>query len=99
MQTLNKGFDSLPTLACIVFGCLPINQASGQPSPKVDLAARNIVVESRKLTLAEALGAVSIQTGLNIVADDVPQLAFAEMELRGTAKQALDIIAARFDYT
>lgn len=66
---------------------------------RAELEKKMVTIRGTKLSFADALAQVGKQTGHSVIADDQPHLQSAELDLHGTAVQALDRIADIFDYT
>lgn len=66
---------------------------------RAELENKMVTIRGTKLSFADALAQVGKQTGRSGIADDQPHLQSAELDLHGTAVQALDRIADIFDYT
>jgi len=73
-------------------------QASAETG-RAELEKKSVSVRGAKVSFADALAQVSKQTGRSVIADDQPHLQSAELDLHGTAVQALNRIADVFDYT
>jgi hypothetical protein len=86
-------------LVSLMASLFAIGGAVGQDQPNSVLNTRKVVLERQRVSLADALKSLSDQTGLNIVADDLPRRGAQEIGARGNARAALDEIGRRFDYT
>lgn len=66
---------------------------------RAELEKKMVTIRGTKLSFADALAQVSKQTGRSVIADDEPHLQSADLDVHGSAKQAIDRIADVFDYT
>src|SRR5258708_4855765 len=86
---------------CIAF-CLALcalaSFAQSEPVPS-DLQQKQVHLSAKRQPFSAYIRELSKQIGRSILADDLPLLQQADMELHGTAKEALDRVSDRFDFT
>lgn len=83
-----------------VFAIAVQHPLAAQQRPLVaDLKQRTVTLKLTGRSLAEIVAAVAPLVGHGILVDDVPNLKSADLDLHGTAAEALDRIAEAFDYS
>src|SRR5579884_313347 len=85
------------TLGAALLCACPIFSQPSNLSP--DWMAKPIALTVQRQSLSDITAILSAQLGLSIVADGEPLTRQADVELNGTAKEALDRVADIFDYT